>query len=73
MDINELNELLAGLEKRYVNTSTITVRLKPELLTELDTMCYTANTTRSKVIKTALEHYLNALNTLKITPIPDEI
>lgn len=64
-----LNELLAGLEKRYVNTSTtITVRLKPDLLTELDTLCTTAETTRSKVVKTALEHYLSAL---KNTPTAD--
>lgn len=57
-----LNELLAGLEKRYVNTSTtITVRMKPDLLTELDTLCSTAETTRSKVIKTALNYYMSAL------------
>ncbi|MBC6605621.1 ribbon-helix-helix protein, CopG family [Hymenobacter sp. BT188] len=57
----DLNKLLEGLEKRYGNTSaTITVRMKPTLLSELDALCDTANTTRSKVIKTALEHYLSA-------------
>lgn len=58
----EIKNLMEGLSKRYVNTSlTITVRMKQDLVTELDTLCKEADTTRSKVVKAALTYYMDAI------------
>lgn len=61
MTIN-ISELLAGLETVYSPMSTtVAVRMKADMLTELDTLCGEHNTTRSKIMKAAFTYYLTAL------------
>lgn len=63
MENTDISKLLQDLSiKPIYNTSTsVNVRLKPNLLSEVDNLVNEAGCTRSRFIKTAIEFYLRTI------------